>query len=112
MLQPQLNRVLSDVRGGRIVDDTARDGAVHYSLLLARAQGDGRWLDYALDLVTAMAYVPGGALADELARTLESSDSVDDGRLATYVATIESRHDVRAAHWARGLRGLTARKSR
>lgn len=111
MLQPQLNRVLLEARGGRGIDDTARDGAVRYSLLLAKAPGQARWLDYTLDLLTLLAAVPSPQLADELARVIETSDSVDDSRLATYIATIEARNDVRTAHWARGLRSLVARKS-
>jgi hypothetical protein len=111
MVQPQLNKVMLDVRSGRPIDDTARDGALRYSLLLAQAPGQVRWLEYALDLLTLVNFVPNTSLANELARALELSDSVDDARLAAYIACIESRGDVRLTHWARGLRSLVVRKS-
>jgi pSer/pThr/pTyr-binding forkhead associated (FHA) protein len=111
MLQPQLNRVLLDARAGRTLDDTARDGALRYALLLANSPGQTRALDYTLDLLTALAMVPSPLFASELARALETSDSVDDARLASYVAIVEARNDARLAHWARGLRGLVAKKS-
>lgn len=111
MLQPQLNRVLLDARAGRLIDDTARDGALRYSLLLAKAPGQSRALDYTLDLLTALALIPNAQLADELARALETSDSVDDTRLASYIAIVEARNDARITHWARGLRALVSKKS-
>ncbi len=115
MLQSQLNRVLADARAGRAIDDEARNGAVHYALVLGHASGNGRWLDYVLDLLTALRFAPTGALTAELEAAIGAADFVDEGRLSNYIAALESTpdrlHALKVGHWARGLRGLLARKS-
>jgi pSer/pThr/pTyr-binding forkhead associated (FHA) protein len=115
MLQSQLNRVLADARAGREIDDAARDGAIHYALLLGQASRNGRWLDYALDLLSALRFAPSGRLAAELESAISAADFVDEGRLSSYIAALESTEDrlraLKLGHWARGLRALIARKS-
>jgi pSer/pThr/pTyr-binding forkhead associated (FHA) protein len=116
MLKSQLGKILADARARRPFDASTREGALRYSLALARAYGGGPWLDYALDLLTALRWAPDGPLARDIEQTLEAAASVDDARLALYVTTLEATEDrleaLRIMHWARGLGRAVAKKSR
>jgi hypothetical protein len=116
MLQSQLTKVLADARAGRGLEPATHEGALRFALLLAEASGAPRWLDYALDLMTALARAPGEALARKMAALIESVDGVDPARISAYVAALESIGDLhermRVSSWARGLGRASSRRPR
>lgn len=110
MLAPQLRNVLSDARAGRPIDAPTREGALRYALALAKAQRGGAWLDFSLELLTALAWAPAGALASDLEQTVSAAGTIDETRLNAYATALEAAGDrltaLRVTQWARrGPRG-------
>lgn len=90
MLQSQLSKVLADARAGRAIPAGNRDASLRYAILLAAGARDSRWLDYALDLLTALACTPPQELAEDLEEAVASLGIVDEQRLARYVAVVDT----------------------
>lgn len=89
MLQSQLSKVLADARAGRAIPAANRDASLRYAILLGAGARDARWLDYALDLLTACACAPTQELAQDLEEAVASVGGVDEQRLARYVAAVD-----------------------
>jgi len=53
MLSPRLTGILDDARAGHPISDGTRDIAIRQALALAAATGEGRWFDYAIELLDA-----------------------------------------------------------
>lgn len=116
MLQAQLTKILLDARARRPLDPDTREGALRYALLLAEKLEAPRWLDYALDLMTALGWVPEPPLSRKLELLMDGLEGVDSARLPAYVAALESiadpRERVRVVGWARGLGRASSRRGR
>jgi pSer/pThr/pTyr-binding forkhead associated (FHA) protein len=116
MLQAQMGKVLADARAGRVLADNARDGTLRYCAELAKGTGDPRWLAHALDVMTALASAPSGALAGELLSAFAAAEPVDGARFSAYLASAERIESplerMRVTQWAREIERASLRRSR
>lgn len=114
MLQSQLTKILGDARAGRSTLPGAREGALRFSLLLAAATKAPRWLEYALELCTALRWAPDPPLSKQIENLVDAVEGLDPARVGAYVAALESLDDplerLRATHWARGLLRASSRR--
>jgi len=114
MLQSQLTKTASDARAGRPVPADTRDGALKFSMLLAAATSSPRWLEYVVDLLAALRWVPDPAVSRSIEKLFDSIDGVSPTSIAAYVASLEKLADpvdrLRATHWARGLTQAASRR--
>jgi hypothetical protein len=88
MLAPRLESLLDDLRAGTSIGDSTCEAAVGYALRLAAASGDGRWLDYAIDLMEVRRATLDDDLAAELKTCVERAPGVNLAGLRRYLDSV------------------------
>ena len=111
ILERPLFEVRSTLRGGITLPAEVVEYAAHLALQLARGLGKAEWVDYVVDLYTALGTLPPLRIVDGMEEVLDEVREIDVGGLQAYVGRLAalSPEDValheRIQHLARRLCG-------
>jgi hypothetical protein len=114
MLTPRLQGILDDARAGALPSDATCEAATRCALQLARATGDGRWIEFVIELLDVRRCTLSDALATEISETLQRVRSVDARVLRSYSDTLRglgrSIERIRSLQNAERLMDLAGRR--
>jgi hypothetical protein len=85
-----LARSRQDVRAGSRVPDHVRAAAIDYACALAKASGEGKWVDYAYDLLAVTGEPYGAALASEIEAALRTARDADPAAIDQYLKKLRA----------------------
>jgi hypothetical protein len=85
MLQPRLANVLREAKGRKKLAPPRISMAVEYACLLAVATGDGKWVDYAFELLSSQGVACPESQADSLLRAVQAVKTFDRKLLDQYL---------------------------
>lgn len=88
VLRAHLTKVLDQAKRGIAIVDSTRSAALHYALELALATGNGRWLDYVIELHAAVHQIIPEALHRELQGAIPRVAPVPSESLETYARAL------------------------
>jgi nucleotide-binding universal stress UspA family protein len=90
ILSARLVRLLEEVRTGTVPPPAVCDQACRWAVSLASATGRGAWIDYAVDLYTALARPWPTPVIDELFDLSRKIDGISLTRLREYLRTLRA----------------------
>jgi hypothetical protein len=90
ILQPRLAAVLRDAKRGQAVPFRRREAAIDYACRLAIATHDGKWVDYALELLIHQALPCPEAQANLLLAAAETAATFDRALLKRYAEVLRA----------------------
>jgi hypothetical protein len=85
VLADHLTKLLDGARSGLPVPQSVCAGAARHALKLARALGDGKWVNYTVELHLRAELVMSHETVSELAHAVELTDNVDHALFSYYV---------------------------
>lgn len=88
MLGSYLRNLLAGTRSGRRPPPAVAERAVEYAVKIAAATGKGEWVDYAVELFTALQRPLPASVVDQLFTVLRNVRGVNLHTLRTYVAVL------------------------
>lgn len=91
ILSAHLDGVLQDVQVGERVSDELAQRAAEYASRLALATGQGRWVNYIVQLYAGLAKPCPASVVDSLYSVLRKVDDVDLQELRDYVELLRNR---------------------
>ena len=110
-----LARIRQDIKSGSRVPDQVRAAAIDYACALAKASGDGKWVDYVYDLLAVTGEPYGATLATEIETALRSARDADPAAIEHYVRKLRtlpvSWESLRALQHADTMQRLAREKS-
>ncbi|MCB9578256.1 MAG: FHA domain-containing protein [Polyangiaceae bacterium] len=90
VLRAHLSKVLEQSRRHAAVSERARQAALSYALELALNLESPRWIDYALDLLSAQQMLLSEALGRELSGAVSRIHGVDQRRVSSYLELLRT----------------------
>jgi len=86
-----LHKLLNSVHADEETDDDTVEKAVGYAVRIAGATGNGKWVDYCIDMYSKLEKPLPLAVVDELYTVLRKVDDIDRRALKDYVGVLHER---------------------
>jgi pSer/pThr/pTyr-binding forkhead associated (FHA) protein len=109
-----LARIRQDTKAGSRVPEHVRAAAIDYACALAKASGEGKWIDYVYDLLAASAEPYSTTLANAIEAALRAARDADPAAIEQYVRKLRalpvSWENLRALQHAEAMQRLAREK--
>ena len=90
VLSYPLARIRQDTKAGSRVPEHVRAAAIDYACALAKASGDGKWVDYMYDLLAVTGEPYSAPLADEIEAAVRAAGDADPASIGEYVKKLRT----------------------